>query len=168
MESLQVLVKAGIYILMAAGSLAAIGAVFFPNLFYAGLSLAGVLICVAGIYLSAGADFLAMVQILIYVGAVMTLIIYAIMLTNIEEIKVSHLGIKQILLSILAVSGFAVLTASAILSIDWRPLSGQNRLEVHELGAALMSRYIFPFEVLGILLFAVLIGAIVIARKDKV
>src|SRR3990167_6418117 len=76
------LVKTGIYLLMAASLLAAVGVVTFRNIFHSALALAGTLLGVAGIYLALRADFLAVVQILLYVGAVMTLILFAIMLTH--------------------------------------------------------------------------------------
>ena len=80
-----------VYGIMALSVIAAIGVVTLRNLFHAALFLAGVLLGTAGLFISLHADFLAMVQILIYVGAVLTLIIFAIMLTG----RISDPSIKQ-------------------------------------------------------------------------
>ncbi len=82
MPELEFLVKCGVYGLMGLAIIAAVGAVLLRNLFHAGLALVLVLVTIAGIFMSVGAEFLGMVQILLYVGGVMTLIIYTIMLTG--------------------------------------------------------------------------------------
>src|SRR5436190_258147 len=82
MAPLYLITKAGLYVLMGVCVLAAFGAVSLPNIFHAALALAATLIGVAGLYLALGAEFLAVVQILLYVGAVVTLLIFAIMLTQ--------------------------------------------------------------------------------------
>ena len=76
------LVKIGIYAIMALGILGAIGTVMLPNIFHASLSLIVVLVGTAALFISLGADFLGVVQILLYVGAVMTLVIFAVMMTH--------------------------------------------------------------------------------------
>ena len=163
------LVKCGIYGMMCVSILAAVGAVFFRNLMHAGLALAAVLVAIAGIYMGVGAEFLGMVQILLYVGGVMTLIIYTIMLTGRLGARDVAAQNRQVIFAV----GAGVLFVSALgrLILKGWPkgeISEQAPLlSVEELGISLMTDYVFPFEVLGVLLFAVLIGAIVIARQDR-
>ncbi len=82
MPVLTEIVKIGIYLVMAISVAAALGAVLFKNIFHASLALIVTLIGIAGIFISLHAEFLAGVQLLLYVGAVMTLVIFAIMMTE--------------------------------------------------------------------------------------
>lgn len=171
MVPLEVIVKIGVYGLMGLGLVAAVGAVLFRNLFHAGLALAAVLVTIAGIFVCVGAEFLGMVQILLYVGGVMTLIIYTIMLTGRLGAKDVSVQNSQGIFAAIA-GGFFVFAIGRLII---RPGAWPQResdstalpLSVEDLGISLMTDYVFPFEVLGVLLFAVLIGAIVIARQDR-
>ncbi|HTL47304.1 MAG TPA: NADH-quinone oxidoreductase subunit J [Verrucomicrobiae bacterium] len=169
MDVLNTIVNAGIYALMGLGVIAALGAVTCRNLFHAGLCLAVVLIVVAGTYLSVGAEFLAMIQVLIYVGAVLTLIIYAVMLTARLSGGEASASNGQAGPVFAACALFLAFMAPRLMKTPWpvSPAALSATLSVNGLGQSLMTTYVFPFEVLGILLFAVLIGAIVVARKDK-
>ena len=169
MEILNHLVHAGMYVLMGLAVLAALGAVALRNLFHSGLCLAVVLIAVAGMYVSVGAEFLAMVQVLIYVGAVLTLLIYGIMLTarmgSAEEPPLNG----QVAGVLMALVLFLAFMLPALHHAPWarNPAALQASFSVASLGQALMTTYVFPFEVVGVLLFAVLIGAVVVARKER-
>ena len=169
MDSLLGFVKISVYLLMALSLVAALGVVMMRSIFHAALCLAAALIGIAGIYLTLKADFLAVIQILIYVGAVMTLIIFAIMLTE-------RFGDKTILqqnrLGLPAFFGTAVL-ATVLFKLIWKthwtlqPLNWEAKVQSVDLGKALLGTYIFPFEVISVVLIAALIGAIVVARRDK-
>lgn len=154
---------------MAVSVIAAIGVVTLRSIFHAALALAATLVGVAGIYLALQADFLAMVQILLYVGAVMTLVIFAVMLTE-------RLGDKSVIAnnrqSPLALAGILVflLTLLRLISRTAWPLKEEAlaaRVSAADLGRALMNTYVFPFEVISVILIAALIGAIVMAKKEK-
>src|SRR5262245_54325971 len=82
MPELTDFVRTGLYVLMGVSAAAAVASVTLPHLFHAALALVLTLLGVAGLFLALQADFLAVVQILLYVGAVMTLIVFAIMLTE--------------------------------------------------------------------------------------
>jgi NADH:ubiquinone oxidoreductase subunit 6 (subunit J) len=169
-DGVKFLLQCGVYALMAISLLAAFGAVFFRNLMHAGLALALVLVAIAGIFMGVGAEFLGMVQILLYVGGVMTLIIYTIMLTGRLGARDVPAQNSQLILAVLGAGVFVALLGRVIRS-TW-PTGETSEalappLTVEALGISLMTDYVFPFEVLGMLLFAVLIGAIVIARQDK-
>ena len=161
------LVKTGIYLLMAASLLAAVGVVTFRNIFHSALALAGTLLGVAGIYLALRADFLAVVQILLYVGAVMTLILFAIMLTHRLGSQAVPQANKQSGPALAGLLIFVALLSSLFLKTNW-PVSEAALAPVTalDLAKALLGEFVFPFEVVSIVLLAALIGAVVIARKD--
>ena len=169
MDTLSLIVKIGLYVLMAVTALAAVSAVALPNLFHAALALAVALIGVAGIFFALQADFLAVVQILIYVGAVMTLVVFAIMMTE----KITDKGTSQsnkLSIPSLAVAVILIMPLIGLLNrTPWLTRAGNNvHVTVLDLGKALMGNYVFPFEIISVVLISVLIGAVIVARKDEV
>jgi len=168
MDLLELFAKIGTYITMALALVLALGVVTLRNLFHCALCLAAVLIGTAMIYVVLRAEFLAAAQILIYVGAVMTLVIFVIMLTEHLAEKSIRQNNRQSPAAVIVLSGFVVLLASLLLKTPW-PVTEkalQAKVSVMGLGKALMGTYAFPFEVVSIILIACLIGAIVIAKKD--
>ncbi len=121
---------------------------------------------VAGAYVFLFADFLAGTQLLIYVGGILVLILFAVMLTNrISDIRLSSESRgkgRAAFVSLLAFSGIVV----SELCIPWphKPLPDQPTTA--GLGEALLSDYLLPFEAISILLLVVMVGAAVIARRD--
>jgi NADH:ubiquinone oxidoreductase subunit 6 (subunit J) len=165
---LELAVKFGTYAVMGGILIFALGVVTLRNLFHCALCLAATMIGIAAIYVVLQAEFLAAVQILLYVGAVVTLVIFAIMLTE-------HLGGKTVRQtnsqSPAAFSGllvFVILIVTLIIKTPWpvTPMALKAKVSVMSLGKALMGTYVFPFEVISIVLIAVLVGILVIARKD--
>ncbi len=169
MDTLNLLVKIGLYAVMGVSVIAAIGVVTFRNLFHAALSLAAVLLGIAGIYLALRAEFLAVVQILLYVGAVMTLVIFAVMLTE----RFGDKGVRHHNQLELPAFGGTIALAVALTGLIQRtswPMNPETliaKLSVRDLGNALMGKYVFPFEVISVVLIAALIGAILMAKRDK-
>lgn len=166
---LYLTVKIGLYVLMAVSVAAAIGVVTLRSVFHSALSLALTLLGVAGIYIALQAEFLAMVQILLYVGAVMTLVIFAIMLTERLGDKTIRQDNRQSVPAFLGATAFLGILAWVILKTPWpvREEAIAKRVSTGDLGNALMGIYVFPFEVISVVLIAALIGAIVIAKRDK-
>lgn len=168
MPILFLTVQIGVYALMAASLLAALGVMLLPNIFHAALALVFVLLTTAAIFIALQADFLAVVQILLYVGAVMTLVIFAIMLTQ----RLSDRSVRQhnrlALPSLAGAAVFALYLIRVILGTAWpvRPEHAHPPVSAADLGKALMGPYVFPFEVISVILIAALIGAIVMARRD--
>ena len=169
MEVLVPLAKTAVYLMMALTALAAIGVVLLGNIFYAALCLTAVLIGTAGIFIVLHADFLAVVQILIYVGAVMTLVIFAVMLTQRLSEKTVTQHNQLLIPGLLTTAFFFFVLSKAVLLTPWqiRPETMALPPTVSELGQAFMQTYIFPFEIISVILIAALVGAIVIAKKDK-
>ncbi|WP_394993971.1 NADH-quinone oxidoreductase subunit J [Emticicia sp.] len=149
---------------------------FTKNVFYAAFSLLLTLLGVSGLYVFAGADFLAVSQIMIYVGGILVLMIFGIMLTNNKntqrqtnqpnKILVSHHNIFwAVLVAVLLFLAYL----KVILEANFNIISKQIHTgsTVKQIGVNLMTDYIFAFEVVGILLLAALVGAAFIAKKEK-
>ena len=145
--------------------LAALAVVTLRNILHSALALVVAFIGVAGIYLLLQAEFIAMVQVLLYIGAVMVLILFAIMLTQrLTEERLRQFTGKWWLAAPLALL-LLVLIVPAILTTSWARLpQGQLPSDgVVALGTLLMNRYVLPFEIASVLLLVALIGAIVVA-----
>lgn len=167
MSILYTFAQIGIYTVMAVSVLAAIGAVTLPNIFHAALALIGTLLGIACLYIVLKAEFLAFVQILLYVGAVMTLVIFSIMMT--ERIADKTVPPRNHL-SLPAFAG-AVFLLTMLVRFFYRTpwpkhITGRLHVTTADLGKSLLGEYVFPFEVISVFLIAALIGAIVMAKKE--
>jgi NADH-quinone oxidoreductase subunit J len=121
---------------------------------------------VAGIYALLGADFIAIVQLVVYIGGILILLLFGVMLTN----KITNVQIKsgtiKIVPASLAVALFAGIIATAMLNTRWKTVNSEMPVSTaHSLGLLLMQQYAVVFELLGILLLIALIGAASMARK---
>ena len=145
------------------------GVVMLPNIVYAAFLLGGVFLSVAGLYLMLNASFIAAAQILIYVGAVNVLILFAIMLVNKKEAMGASpgVGLRRVLSTGVCIGLFALLLRVAF-STPWAtpgPAAiGEDA--VIRLGEHFFSDYLLPFELASVLLLMAMIGAIVLARRD--
>jgi NADH-quinone oxidoreductase subunit J len=166
MMPLLVLQKAFLYGVLFLSTVAALGVVLFRNIFHSALCLVATLVGVAILYLALEAEFIAVVQILLYVGAVMTVVIFAIMLTHRLGDQTIPQSNRQSLPAFLALLVFAVVAGLRLLKTDWPVSEIAGRVDTLALGQALLGPYVFPFEVVSIVLIAGLIGAVVIARKE--
>ena len=131
-----------------------------------------VLISTAGLYFMLNYNFLAAVQLTVYAGGIVVLIIFSILLTSHISERAVVTGRKQNLLSALAVVAGATLTLLTIFKFNFvaspEPAAGST---VKDVGTALVSYgnngFALPFEVISILLLAAMVGAIIVARKEK-
>lgn len=145
----------------------AVGVVVARSVFISALFLILSFLGVTGLYVLLEAPFLAGVQLLIYVGAIAVLIIFAIMLTRHvmtrEEPFINRQwGIGGVIAALLFVILFLVGTRT-----EWRvATTGPPSDTISALGEALLSTYVLPFEVVSVVLLVALIGAIVIAREE--
>jgi len=161
------------YVLAAVIIAAAIAVVRVRNIFHAGLSLSVVLTGVAGIFLMLKAEFLAGMQVLIYAGAVIVLILFAIMLTQgIHRFENDpHNGMQ--LLAFLSVAAISSLTAFILLTHKWPEpvrktvIPTWESFNTLEIGRALVREFALPFELISVLLLAAVLGAIMIARRKS-
>lgn len=137
------------------------------NILYSALGLLAALLGVAGLYVLLSADFLAITQLLIYIGGVLVLILFAVMLTNrIADVNVSNVSAGLYGGVLLFVAIVPVLLTVALVT-PWREVApGDLAHTTAALGNALLTHWLLPFEVASLILLATLIGAIVIARKE--
>jgi NADH-quinone oxidoreductase subunit J len=147
------------------GSVAAIRLVTARNVVHAALYLVVTLAMVGAVYLVVAAEFLAWVQVLIYVGAIVVLLLFSLMLTK-APIGRETLDNQQ--RGVAAFVGAGVLAGLAFLIQD---TFGGKRVALTptrtaQIGVSIFRDFVLPFEVVSVLLLAALIGAVVIARKD--
>jgi NAD(P)H-quinone oxidoreductase subunit 6 len=147
----------------------ALGVVWAPSIVYSGFLLGGVFLSMAGLYLLLNADFVAAAQVLIYVGAVNVLILFAIMLVNrrynFAPLKLGWL--RNGVTAVVCLGLFALLAAMA-LNTPWPLQPIQPLSSVLVIGGHFFSDYLLPFELASVLLLMALIGAIVLARREFV
>jgi len=161
------IVSLGILAVMMIG--AALGVVLLSNIVYSAFLLGGVFISIAGMYLLLNADFVAAAQVLIYVGAVNVLILFAIMLVNKREdfAALPKAWIRQALTAVVCLGLFALLSGM-VLSTPWSlssgPAAGDNSIVV--IGLHFFSDFLLPFELASILLLIAMVGAIILARRE--
>lgn len=159
------------YFFEAVAALSAIGLVLVRNVFYGALLLIVCLLAVAGIYVLALAEFVAITQILIYAGGILVVIIFGIMLTS--KISEKPLVVEHAFLfsGILVAVGFFVLLVSALSRESFlqthAPAQPTPFNHVNTIGISLFSKYMLPFEIAGLLLLMALIGASVVASTIK-
>jgi len=168
MEAVSLSVGA-FYLLAGICIVGAAGVAFSRNIIYSALSLMVSFLGVAGLYVILNADFVAGVQVLIYVGGVLVLTLFAVMLTaQIQDIKVSNRSVGR-LPALLIVIGTFVVMRRAFAGAVWRddPLI-VTETSTYEVGNALLTDYILPFELASLVLLAVLVGAVVLSRKEVV
>ena len=149
--------------------LGALGVVLLPNIVYSAFLLGGVFLSVAGLYLLLNASFVAAAQVLVYVGAVNVLILFAIMLVNKKEnlAAVPGLPLRRVL-SGLVCGGLLALLIRVAFTTPWAlpgPLPVGEEATIR-IGEHLFSDYLLPFELASVLLLMAMIGAIVLARRD--
>lgn len=164
----QTVITLTFYLIASLTVLASLRMVVSKNIFHSALLLAMALIGVACVYLYLHAEFLGIAQVLIYVGAVVTLFIFVIMLTaNIQDRAIRQTN-EQALISAVSAAAFLFILIKLIKNNRWQLMERpEQHLGIVELGKSLMTTYLAPFEIISLILIAVLVGAIVIAKSDK-
>ena len=163
LPDLGVLLFLGLFLLIAAS---AIVVVTSPNLVYSAVSLLFTLFGVAAIYIYLYADFIAATQVIIYVGGILVLIIFGVMLTNkIENATIdskTHNKIPGLIFSALLLFMQFYIIFNTKWYINENPIKDST---VKDIGNLLLNKYLLPFEVVSVLLLAALIGAAMLSRK---
>lgn len=147
----------------------ALAAISLRNLVHCALSVAVTFVGLALLYLQLGAEFVGFAQIVVYVGAVAILIVFAILLTKSSETSSEARYARGAIWSgIIAAVAFASLVAAINTSyISLTGASIEASTTVEKIGQDLMSKYALPLEAIALLLTAALIGAVIIAMKEK-
>lgn len=138
------------------------------NIVYSAFFLMFTFFGVAGIYVLLGADFVAMVQLIVYVGGILILLLFGVMLTN----KITNVEIKTGTINMYpAVIGVGLLSGALLASLitsNWKTFPTAAPLPTTAaLGKMLLQEYVLIFELLGIILLIALIGAASIARRES-
>ncbi len=155
-----------VIVLLTLGS--ALGVVLSKNLIYSAVSLLFTLIGIAGLYVFLWADFLAGVQVAIYIGGILVLILFGIMLTHkIVSVDISHTSLQRSLGTFLALVLIAFL-GWVVVRTPWAiQTTSEPEGTVAAIGTSLMTDYLLPFEVASVLLLGALIGAAMLSRRDS-
>ena len=137
------------------------------QLIYSAISLLFTLFGVAGLYVFLWADFMTGVQLLVYVGGILTLIIFGIMLTNkISSARLSQTNMQQGVGAVVAL-WLLIIISLVISKTSWLEIpSTEPSSTVDVVGTLLMTKYLLAFEGISLLLLGALIGAAVLARKE--
>jgi len=161
------LVSLGLLSFMMIG--AALGVVLLTNVVYSAFLLGGTFISAAGIYLLLNADFVAFAQVLIYVGAVNVLIIFAIMLVNKRQdfAPIAKGWIRKAATAVVCLGLFALLT-TMVLVTPWALSTEVGAADgaIVTIGQHFFTDYLLPFELASVLLLMALVGAIILARRE--
>jgi NADH-quinone oxidoreductase subunit J len=140
------------------------------NPLYSAISLIGVFISLACLYVMLAAPFIAAVQVIVYAGAIMVLVVFVIMLLNVEQ-EERRSGRLKFLVPVAVVLAAVLIAEVAFILVsvqDFRvtPASGASNVGItHSIGTALFTQYLLPFEITSILLLMAIVGAMTLARR---
>jgi NADH-quinone oxidoreductase subunit J len=157
------------FIFAAVAVICGISLVVQKHPIFSALSLVGVMGSLAILYLLLGAEFIAAAQLIVYAGAIMVLFVFVIMLLNAGEERPSArpswfakvLGLPLIVL-LLGVVSYLILQGTPDSKLAFGEYSGGPR----EVGRALFTTYLLPFEITSVLILIAILGAVVLARKE--
>nr|YP_010917760.1 NADH-plastoquinone oxidoreductase subunit 6 [Encalypta ciliata]UVG41346.1 NADH-plastoquinone oxidoreductase subunit 6 [Encalypta ciliata] len=158
--------------------LGSLGVVLLTNIVYSAFFLGLVFFCISLLYFALNADFVAAAQILIYVGAVNVLIVFAVMLINKPQPlklfpswtvgdKFTFLVCLSIFFSLVIVISNTPWANITLITESKKFLEADFTKNVQRIGSLLLTEFLLPFELLSIVLLVALIGAIAIARRDE-
>ncbi|MDQ3877142.1 MAG: NADH-quinone oxidoreductase subunit J [Actinomycetota bacterium] len=147
---------------------AALRVVTSGNVIHAALYLVATLMGAAGLYVLLLAEFVAWVQVLVYVGAVVVLMLFGLMLTRAPIGKANFDNDQRLLAALCAGALFGVMTWIMVTAFKGHrlTLAHAEGTKTGTIGNVIFSSYVWPFEVVSVLLLAALVGAVVIARRD--
>jgi NADH-quinone oxidoreductase subunit J len=137
------------------------------NVMHMVISLVFTFLSLAGIYVMLSAEFVAVVQVLIYSGAITIIMLFGIMLTKHDDRSRYKVSSRRLLLSLFSAAAFFFIMFYGINDLNL----GTQAAELHEentkaIGMMIYSQYVIPFELLSVLLLVALIGAIILAKRD--
>ncbi len=148
----------------------ALWVVVSKNLIHAAVSLLITLFGIAGLYVFLYADFIAATQIMVYVGGILVLIIFGVMLTNkIDRPSIATSSRNQLIGMFVSTLIFAFQMA-VIFKTNWKTSESLDSSEetVRQIGELLLTTYLLPFEIASVLLLSALVGAALLSRKEPI
>jgi len=160
-------VELALFIVISATVLvSAVAVVAARNLVRAAFWLLPCFLGVAGVFVLLGAHFLAAIQVLIYVGAIMLLLLFVLMLTRDVSGAIAAPNNRQAGWAIIAAGVLAAVAIGVVSRYQWQVGAAKASASTAAVGEALLRTYLLPFEIASVLLLAAMVGAIVIARSD--
>lgn len=160
--------EAAVFWLFAILTVGSAGVVVLSRtLIYSAFALLFTFFGVAGLYLMLGADFLAAVQLLVYVGGILVLLLFGVMLTH----RIYDLDLRtettQLAPGLIVAAGLFVILAATALRTQWPAAARPPAPTTHEIGRLFMGQYLLPFEAASVLLLVALVGAAMIVRRRR-
>jgi NADH-quinone oxidoreductase subunit J len=138
------------------------------QLLYSAVALLFTLFGVAALYIFLWADFIAGVQLIVYIGGILVLIIFGIMLTNrISSVRLSQTNVQQGIGGVISI-WLMILLGLIISKTSWLENQSTEPVgsTVHDIGVLLLTKYLLPFEAVSLLLLGALIGAALLSREE--
>lgn len=150
----------------------AIAVVAQRNPIYSAISLIGVFMALACLYVTLAAPFIAAVQVIVYAGAIMVLVVFVIMLLNVEQEERRRTRLGFLVPAAIVLAGVLVAEATFIIyfvqASPTKPTTSVSDTGLtSSIGAALFTEYLLPFEITSILLLMAMVGAMTLARRIK-
>ena len=161
-------ISTAIFYLVAAVTVGSAAMVAFSrNIIHSAFSLLGTFAGVAGLYVFLGADFVAGVQVLVYVGGILVLILFAVMLTHrITDVQITNRAAGRLPALVVVAILFALLVQSIGETAWAKAKEVVYKATTGSIGDLFLGDYLLPFELASLVLLAALIGAVVIARQE--
>jgi NADH:ubiquinone oxidoreductase subunit 6 (subunit J) len=131
-----------------------------------GLAMIVCFLALAGIYVLMGLPLLGAAQVLVYIGAISVLILFAIMLTQTKDAPSRLVFHAQAGPASIAAVIVAILIALAVGATDWGEVARRARLATHDMSRVLFEQFVFPFEIVSVLLLAAVIGGVFLAKRE--
>jgi NADH-quinone oxidoreductase subunit J len=131
-----------------------------------GLAMIVCFLALAGIYVLMGLPLLGAAQVLVYIGAISVLVLFAIMLTQTKDAPSRLVFQTQAGPAAIAAVVVAVIVALAVGATDWREVARRARLDTEEMSRVLFEQFVFPFEIVSVLLLAAVIGGVFLAKRE--
>ena len=166
------------YIIAAIAVITALGVVFSQDITHAALFLVATLALTAGVYVLLSAEFLSLVQILVYGGGIAILVLFAVMITRVRDLRQRLDGPQKPFAVAAGIAVAAVLTVMVV-EASWGPeppkqiaqvttvVNGQERRDTDAVGYDLFNTFAVPFEIASLVLLVALVGAIILARGEE-
>ena len=146
----------------------ALGVVAFRNIVHSAMAMVLCFLGVAGVFVLLDAGLLAIIQILVYVGAISVVVLFAIMLTEQHHARLGFFFNRQAVFAApLAVATAVVITVILVTSKMLPNGSRSHNVSLAGIASGLFNQYVLPFELVSLVLLAAMIGAIVLARKEE-
>jgi len=149
----------------------AVAVVAQRNPLYSAISLIGVFVALACLYVMLAAPFIAAVQVIVYAGAIMVLVVFVIMLLNVEEEERRRPRLRFLVPVAVVMAAILVAETSFIMySVRFSPFTPTDNISstgiTSQIGTGLFTRYLLPFEITSILLLMAIVGAMTLARRS--